>query len=119
MDRRKFGIIGEEKAGRFLERKGYIILDRNYKRRGGEIDIVCEKDGTVIFVEVKSRKTDTFGEPFEAVTERKRKRIAHSAKKWLYEKGLLSKCDVRFDVIGIKKMDKRDEIEHIEDAFRP
>lgn len=119
MDKRSFGIAGEEKASGFLKERGYIILDRNYRRRGGEIDIVCERDGIVVFVEVKRRSSDSYGEPFEAVTKRKRRRIAHSAKRWLYEKGLLSRCDVRFDAISIIRRDGGDEIEHIADAFRP
>jgi len=117
--RRQFGIGGEEKASEFLRDKGYCILDRNYRRRGGEVDIVCEKEGTVVFVEVKRRKTDLFGEPFEAVDERKRRHIARSAKRWLYEKKLLGKCDVRFDVVSITQKNGREEIAHIEDAFRP
>jgi putative endonuclease len=117
--RRQFGMGGEEKASRLLKDKGYCILDRNYRRKGGEVDIVCEKEGIVVFVEVKRRKTDLFGEPFEAVDGRKRRRIARSARRWLYEKKLLDKCDVRFDVVSIIQRDGREEIAHIEDAFRP
>ncbi len=117
--RRQFGMGGEEKANKLLQDKGYCILDRNYRRRGGEVDIVCEKEGIVVFVEVKSRRTDLFGEPFEAVDKRKRRHIARSAKRWLYERKLLGKCDVRFDVVSIVQRDGKEEIAHIEDAFRP
>lgn len=117
--RRQFGVGGEEKASEVLRGKGYCILDRNYRRRGGELDIVCEKEGVVVFVEVKRRKTDLFGEPFEAVDERKRRRIVRSARRWLYEKKLLGKCDVRFDVVSISQRGGTEEIDHIEDAFRP
>lgn len=120
MDNRwEFGKDGEEKASIFLKEKGYCILDRNFKRRGGEVDIVCEKSGIVVFVEVKRRKSDLFGKPFEAVDGKKRLHIAKSAKKWLYERKLLGNCDVRFDVVSIFLKNGIEEISHIEDAFRP
>ncbi len=120
MDRRReFGKYGEDVASRFLKQRGYCILERNYRRRTGEVDIVCEKDGIVVFVEVKRRSSDFFGHPSQAVDLRKRKHIAKSARKWLFERNLLGDCEVRFDVVSIIRRDGNDEISHIEDAFRP
>lgn len=120
MDYRKIlGREGEEKASSFLIKKGYCILERNYRKRTGEVDIVCEKDGMIVFVEVKRRSSDFYGQPHEAVDKRKKGQIVRCAQKWLYERNLLGNCDVRFDVVSISRKDNSDMIYHIEDAFRP
>jgi putative endonuclease len=105
MSRYKTGIYGEVQAVSYLEDAGYVR---------GEVDIICEKEGTVVFVEVKKRLIDKYGTPLEAITSEKTKEIARVAEHYLYERGLLDKCEVRFDVIGIQK----NKIEHIEDVFK-
>jgi len=116
--RRKIGTGGEDKAAHYLEENGYVILERNYRTRKGEIDIICEKDGILIFVEVKTRKGKSFGEPTEAVDPHKVKKILGVAEDYAARQGLLGVCDTRFDVIGISYSEGTETIEHIKDAFR-
>ena len=75
----KIGNLGENKAARYLVLHGYKIIDRNFRCRYGEIDIICEKHGALIFVEVKKRANDLFGGGAAAVDERKRERIIKTA----------------------------------------
>ena len=82
-NRRELGDWGEEKAARYLRRKGYRILDRNFSCRQGEIDIIAEKSGVVAFVEVKLRKNADFAQAREFVTARKQARILAAARLWL------------------------------------
>ena len=81
-NRRELGDWGEEKAARYLRRKGYRILDRNFSCRQGEIDIIAEKSGVVAFVEVKLRKNADFAQAREFVTARKQARILAAARLW-------------------------------------
>src|SRR4029077_10476827 len=80
----QLGIQGENLACRFLKRNGYKILYRNFRgRTGGEIDIVCRDDDTLVFVEVKTRSSEEYGRPFDSVDRKKQKRIARGALAWL------------------------------------
>lgn len=81
--RRQFGNDGEDFATTYLEKNGYRILDRQWRCVYGEIDVVCEKDAEVVFVEVKSRHDDTYGYPEDAVTPAKRKHLAACADEYL------------------------------------
>src|SRR6266704_2232514 len=95
------GAQGETLACRFLRRKGYKILYRNFKgHSGGEIDIVCRDNDTLVFVEVKTRTREDFGRPITAVGSQKQKRISRGALAWLR---LLDNPDIlfRFDVVEI------------------
>jgi putative endonuclease len=95
------GSLGEKLAGRFLRKNGYKILYRNFRgQSGGEIDIVCRDDDTLVFVEVKTRTREDFGRPVEAVGSQKQKRISRGALAWLR---LLDNPDIlfRFDVVEI------------------
>src|SRR6266849_8187760 len=95
------GAQGETLACRFLRRKGYKVLYRNFKgHSGGEIDIVCRDNDTLVFVEVKTRTREDFGRPVEAVGSQKQKRISRGALAWLR---LLDNPDIlfRFDVVEI------------------
>ena len=85
MDRRKLGEIGENMAEELLRSKGYVIQQRNYRCRSGEIDIIAEKYGELCFVEVKTRQGFNFGRPCEAVTEEKRKHIRRAASTYIEE----------------------------------
>lgn len=97
--RKAFGIYAEKLACDFLEASGFEIEKRNYRAKNGEIDIIARKDELVVFVEVKARKTKTYGEPVEAVTPTKIERIRGAALEYLRETG--SKGKLRFDVISI------------------
>ena len=114
MNKYKVGASGETSATNYLKDKGYVILARNYRFERNEIDIICEKKGTIVFVEVKKRSGDKFGSPIEAVTLEKTKKIMFVAQQYLISRELLDKCKARFDVIGITK----DKFTHIEGAFR-
>lgn len=109
------GQRGERLAARYLKRLGYRILKRNYRSPSGEVDIIAMDGGTMVFVEVKTRSSDTFGSPAEAVGYHKRKRVCAAA--MLYLSGLPQQPSARFDVIGIRLRGWRSEVEHIKDAF--
>jgi putative endonuclease len=79
---------------------GYAVLDRNWRRREGELDLVLGVGRTVVFCEVKTRTGNTFGEPFEAVDERKRRRLRRLAALWLEEQTRPMR-EVRFDVASV------------------
>jgi putative endonuclease len=105
-------------AARFLRSRGYKILYRNFKdRRGGEIDIVCRDDDTLVFVEVKTRGGEEFGRPVEAVGRKKQLRVSKGGLAWLR---LLDNPDVtfRFDVVEVFwPADRAPQCELIRDAF--
>ena len=94
------GKTGEDLACRELERRGYAIVARRYRRRGGELDIIARDGTTMVFVEVKARKGRAFGEASEAVTARKRHRITQLALDYLMRQRLTN-CPCRFDVVSI------------------
>ena len=114
MIKKAVGKEGEEKAAHYLVKKGYQILEKNYRWGRGEIDIICKERNRIIFVEVKTRKNLNFGDPVEAVDRRKQRQIVKIAERYLVEKRLYDKIDCRFDVITLIE----NKIEHIEDAFR-
>jgi putative endonuclease len=115
----QLGLRGEKLAAGFLKRNGYKILYRNFRaRRGGEVDLVCRDDDTLVFVEVKTRSGIDFGRPFEAIDSAKRKLIARGALAWLQ---LLDNPDIlfRFDVVEIVLAEEgKPRIELLRDAFK-
>lgn len=114
--KRKLGIWGEGIAARYLQDKGYKILDRNYYTRNGELDIICEKDGKLVFVEVKTRKSTKFGSPEEAITRKKINHLRQAA--LIYLKTVERPYqEIRFDVIAILIDGNEKTINHIEQAF--
>ena len=112
------GVRGEKLASRFLRNHGYKILYRNFRdRRGGEIDIVCRDDDTLVFVEVKTRSDEDFGRPIEAVDRRKQLRVSKGGLAWLR---FLDNPDIvfRFDVVEVLLPDDGDpHFELIQNAF--
>src|SRR5205823_14133207 len=112
------GARGEKLACRFLRHNGYKILYRNFKgRSGGEIDVVCRDQDTLVFVEVKTRAREDFGRPYEAVDREKQKRISRGALAWLR---MLDNPDIlfRFDVVEvIAAGDAKPRVELIKNAF--
>lgn len=113
MNKKEFGDYGEQVATDYLLKKGYKVLDRNYRAMGTEIDIVCLYGDIIVFVEVKSRRTKTFGNAFEAVDERKIHNIIQTAMNYLMRFDY-THLQVRFDVIEYYSFG---EINHIENAF--
>jgi putative endonuclease len=110
------GSEGEDLAAKFLKKKGYAVISRNYKTSIGEIDIVAKDGDTTVFIEVKTRANDAFGYPFEAVNQSKRRKLKNLA--LLYLKKERQDFPVRFDVISISRAhDHETSIEHIIDAF--
>ena len=81
--RRVVGQAGEEAVARWYESAGYAVLDRNWRIREGELDLVVRNAGTIVFCEVKTRRSDAFGLPVEAVTAKKRQRLRLLARRWL------------------------------------
>lgn len=88
-------------AARHYERAGYVVLDRNWRVRAGEIDLVVAKPGIVVFVEVKARATDRFGGAAAAVGTAKQRRLRVLAAQWLAAHRPSERVDVRFDVAAI------------------
>ena len=106
------GRAGEIKAAEYLSKKGYKILKQNYKTALGEIDIIAEDNGVIVFIEVKTRSSDVFGQPSEAVNEKKQEKYYKTALCYLQRENKLdSVC--RFDVVEIEN----GQINHIIDAF--
>ncbi len=114
--RRALGADGELIAAQWYEDHGYEILERNWRRREGEIDLIVRKGKTVAFCEVKTRSSDRFGTGAESVVEAKQRRIRRLAGRWLSEITPASgrdRVEVRFDVVSITA----GNVEVIEDAF--
>jgi len=112
------GQRGERIAQRLLQKKGLVVIERGYREKFGEIDLIAIDDRTVVFVEVKTRSTDVAGAPWEAVDEQKQRKITRVATMYLKKHGLLdSRC--RFDVVAIEtgRPRNRPKIQHITDAF--
>lgn len=116
INQHQLGITGEQLAQNFLTKKGYRILTTNYRSRYGEIDIVCQDGDTVVFVEVKTRSSEKFCTPAEAVTLRKRNRLRRLAQMYLIAHNLET-YPVRFDVLSLVFSSNKIEIEHLIGAF--
>lgn len=112
---KKLGNRGEDLAARFLRRKGYRVLRRNYSTQAGEIDIIARDGDTVVFVEVKARTGNLFGEPEEAVNARKRNKIRKVALG--YMSSLKKEPRARFDIVCVYIRDGKKTVEHLKDAF--
>lgn len=112
-----FGTLGEDIAVDYLRRKGYVLLDRNWRSGHKEIDIVARQDDTLVFVEVKARANVIYGNPEDAVTKRKMHLLVLAADAYLRCNAL--DCEVRFDVITITGTAQKPYIRHYEHAFRP
>ena len=112
MNRRGFGTDGKLTARDWLTTRGIRVLEMNYRRPTGEIDIIAKQGGTLLFVEVKRRTSLRYGRPAEAVDRQKQAHILRTAQLYLQEKRL-AETPVRFDVIEVLP----GEIRHIENAF--
>ena len=114
--KKNLGNWGETEACRYLQRCGYHILERNFRCRLGEVDIIAKKGSVLCFVEVKTRKCLAYGLPSESVTEWKKKRIQKTMQYYLLLHQTEDK-DFRMDVIEIILQGRKGYIRHIENAF--
>jgi len=110
------GAGGEKAAARFLEEKGYKVVERNFEVAGSEVDLIALKGDTLVFVEVKTRGTDDFGLPEEFVDRRKRNRIIRAARIYRATEEYIN-CFIRFDIIAVLYQQGDIIITHIEHAF--
>lgn len=100
-NRRQIGSTYEKRAAQILQENGYEILEHNFHSHFGEIDLICKKDGYLVFVEVKYRGSQEFGCPQEAVDIRKQRRICATAAFYLYCRKIPVDTPCRFDVVAI------------------
>ncbi|MGE5371890.1 MAG: YraN family protein [Solirubrobacterales bacterium] len=111
------GDRGEALAADYLERRGYTIVCRNYRTRQGEIDIICQERDVLVFVEVRTKTNNRFGEPEESMTPRKIQRIRTTALTYLDQTEKRPRNGIRFDFIGIRLDSTEPRINHIKGAF--
>jgi len=114
----ELGSIGEQLASNYIKGNGYYILDCNYRTKLGELDIIAKKDNIIVFIEVKTRTSNIYGEPSEAVNYNKQKKIHRLSQQYILHRRLDQDCWIyRFDVIEVKIRDKKYKINHIQNAF--
>jgi len=110
------GKAGEDMAAAYLQKAGYDIVERNYRCPFGEIDIIAKEGNTVVFVEVKSRKSESFGDPQMAVGLLKQRKLSLVSLCYLKDRRIFP-CNARFDVVAVKMLPSGDHIELIRNAF--
>ena len=117
---RWLGDRGERAAARYLRQQGFKILARQHSSRLGEIDLIALDGDCVVFVEVKTRRSDAAGHPVEAVTLEKQRQLTRLALAWLKQHNLLERR-ARFDVVAIlwPEDSRHPEIQHYRNAFEP
>ena len=119
MDKISLGKFGEKKASEYLTSNGYTVLCRNFRWKGGEIDIIARdknRDGLIVFFEVKTRRDQGFGLPCEAVTASKLRKIKKTVKVFSSVRGC-GGSDFRIDVIEILVLDKKAYIRHLKNVY--
>jgi putative endonuclease len=108
------GQIAESDACNYLIAKGLALLEKNYRRPCGEIDLIMQDKDMVVFVEVRLRKQNYFGTPIESVNSSKQRKLIKTAELYLQQKRLLYKVNFRFDIVGLNG---NNEIEWLKNAF--
>jgi putative endonuclease len=114
--RAALGRRGEDAAARLYLRLGFDVVARNCRLPRGEIDLIARRGSLLVFCEVKTRVTDRFGQPSEAVGYRKRARVRQLAAAWL-ARHPAGRCEIRFDVVSVIVRGDRLSLDHIENAF--
>ena len=112
---RKTGVLGELYAGRYLRKKGYKLLSANFRTKSGEIDIIAEKDDTICFVEVKTRRDGAYFDPAFAVDRDKEENVRSTAAAFITMRKY--KKNIRFDIIEVIIGEDDCRIRHTENAF--
>ncbi|MGN0675443.1 MAG: YraN family protein [Oscillospiraceae bacterium] len=116
MDKKELGYFGEKVTTYYLEKKGYKILRRNFCIKGGEIDIIAEKDGIIAFVEVKTRSPEPLVNGFEAISASKRRLIIKTSEEYSFR--FPHDLQPRFDVVWVTVSDRKVVgFQYIENAF--
>ena len=115
--RKVLGARGEDLAVKYLKKKGYKVIERNYRCQRGEIDLVARQGDTLVFVEIKSRSSSGFGLPQEAVDRFKQDKLIEVARAYLAERRLTEDISMRFDVVAVQLTATGPDIELIKDAF--
>jgi putative endonuclease len=113
----ELGRVGEEEASIYLKSKGYVIRHKNWRYGNLELDIIAEKEGMLIIVEIKTRSNSFFQYPEEAVSKSKIRNLVKAAHEYILKFNWQG--ETRFDIISVISKGKNFEIEHIEDAFLP
>ncbi len=114
--RQQFGKESEQLAATYLKRKGYRIIETNYRCPVGEIDIIARQKGILVFVEVKARRSSRFGSPKAAVTATKQRKLSMAALDYLKRENLIN-ARARFDVVAIDTTGGKPDIEVVTNAF--
>lgn len=116
---KEIGTHGESIAKNFLLTNGYKILDMNFRNKYGEIDIICKLNNIIIFCEIKSRYTNSFGSPIESITYYKQKQIIKLSQIYIIKNKFLD-YNVRYDIIEIifNNINASYTLNHVKDAFR-
>jgi putative endonuclease len=114
--RRALGNSGEDAAAAWYRARGFAVLDRNWRVREGELDLVVRRGSTVVFCEVKTRSSDRFGLPIEAITPTKQRRLRTLALRWLAAHPG-AHAEMRFDVASVTPGGATPNVEVVEDAF--
>ena len=113
----KIGNSGENLAKNHLRKKGYEILESQWRFGKYEVDIIAKNHNTIVFVEVKTRKNDTFGSPESFVSRQKQKFLIAAAQNYMSKNNL--EYEARFDIIAITGLNKNQAVKHLEAAFYP
>lgn len=119
MDKNEIGVLGEQAAAQYLREQNYKIVATNFSTRAGEVDIIAAKGDTRVFVEVKTRQSIAYGQPSQAVTKSKQKRIIKASLAYI-QKYQLNDISMRFDIIEVlytHHIQQDARINHIENAF--
>jgi putative endonuclease len=101
LKKNELGAKGEDLAIRYLKKRGYRIIERNYRIKLGEIDVIAEQGDDLVFIEVKTRSDTTFGSPFESITAQKQQQLSKVALEYICRKKCYGR-PARFDVVGIQ-----------------
>jgi len=117
VDRKETGILGEKLALALLKKRGYRIIETNFRCREGEIDIVARQKECLVFVEVRTKTSHRFGTPEESVTPAKQARMRRAARRYLQTHGKTTELwRIDFIAVELNAMGRTDRIEHIESA---
>lgn len=111
------GAVAESMARKFLEKQGLSFVEKNFRLKQGELDIIMMDSGTLVFVEVRYRGSSKYGTPAETVTRHKQKKLLYAAASYLQMKGLTDRYPCRFDVVSVTETAQKPDFIWYKDAF--